>query len=132
MLNNNPYSYVNELTKLLRDMRACRYEAHVLYASDKKMIFDIDTIVEDLGMFYEQFNETIAMMVSLRPKLNDYLLQNGIDIKTKYLLDPKIIELTETFLKEMTPYTKTQLLADKILSIIRSDEFKEHLNFNTD
>ena len=47
-----------------------------------------------------------------------------------YLFDPKLIELAEAFLKEKTPYAKIQLLADDSLKIIRSDEFKNRLNFS--
>lgn len=43
MMSQNPYAYVNALTDVLKNMRACRYEASVLYASDKKLIFDINT-----------------------------------------------------------------------------------------
>lgn len=130
MLSQNPYAYVNALAEVLKNMRACRYEASVLYASDKKLIFDINTIVEDLGMLIEQIHTTITLVTSLRPELINYLQRNGMNVNSIYLFDPKLIELTEAFLKEKTPYGKTQLLADEILKIIRSDEFKERLNFS--
>lgn len=129
MLSRDPYSYVNTLQELLKNMRACRYEAHVLYSSDKKLIFDIDTIVENLGILLEQIHTTISMLTYLRPEWSDYLQGNGIDVNTAYLFDSQIIKLTETFLKEKTSYTKIHLLADEILEIIHSDEFKERLNF---
>ena len=58
--------------------------------------------------------------------------RNGIYVNFVYLFDfdPKLIELTEAFLKEKTPYGKTQLLADAILKIICSDEFKKRLHFS--
>lgn len=130
MMSQNPYAYVNVLTDALKNMRACRYEASVLYASDKKLIFDINTIVDDLGMLVEQIHTTITLVTSLRPEWIDYLQRNGIDVNSAYPFDPKLIELVEAFLKEKTPYGKTQLLADEILKIIRSDEFKERLNFS--
>lgn len=111
-------------------MRACRYEASVLYVSDKKLVFDINTIVDDLGMLIEQIHTTIALVTSLRTEWIDYLQRNGIDGNSTYPFDPKLIELTEAFLKEKTPYGKAQLLADEILKIIRSDEFKNRLNFS--
>ena len=100
-----------------------------MYSSDKKLIFDIDTIVENLGILLEQIHTTISMLTYLRPEWSDYLQGNGIDVNTAYLFDSQIIKLTETFLKEETSYTKIQLLADEILEIIHSDEFKERLNF---
>lgn len=130
MMSQNPYAYVSALTDVLKNMRACRYEASVLYASDKKLIFDINTIVDDLGMLVEQIHTTIALATSLRPDLIDYLQRNGMDVNSAYPFDPKLIELAEAFLKEKTPYGKTQLLADEILKIIRSDEFKKRLNFS--
>lgn len=130
MMSQNPYAYVNVLTDALKNMRACRYEASVLYASDKKLIFDINTIVDDLGMLVEQIHTTITLVTSLRPEWIDYLQRNGIDVNSAYPFDPKLIELVEAFLKEKTPYGKTQLLADEILKIIRSDKFKERLNFS--
>lgn len=130
MMSQNPYAYVNVLTDALKNMRACRYEASVLYASDKKLIFDINTIVDDLGMLVEQIHTTITLVTSLRPEWIDYLQRNRIDVNSAYPFDPKLIELVEAFLKEKTPYGKTQLLADEILKIIRSDEFKERLNFS--
>ena len=116
MLSQNPYAYVNALTDVLKNMRACRYEVSVLYASDKKLIFDINT--------------TITLVTSLQPEWIDHLQRNGIDVNSAYLFDPKLIELAEAFLKEKTPYGKIQLLADEILKIIRSDEFKNRLNFS--
>lgn len=130
MLSRDPYSYVNALQELLKNMRVCRYEAHVLYSSDKKLIYDIDMIVENLGMLLEQIHTTVIIFVNLRTEWSDYLQQNGIEVNTNYLVDPRIIKLTETFLKDKTPYTKAQLLADKILEIIHSNEFKERLNFS--
>ena len=130
MMSQNPYAYVNALTDVLKNMRACRYEASVLYASDKKLIFDINTIVDNLSMLIEQSHTTITLAISLRPEWIDYLQRNEIDLNSAYLFDPKLIELTEAFLKEKTPYGKTQLLADEILKIIRSDEFKNRLNFS--
>lgn len=130
MLSQNPYAYVNALTDVLKNMRACRYEVSVLYASDKKLIFDINTIVDDLGMLIEQIHTTITLVTSLQPEWIDHLQRNGIDVNSAYLFDPKLIELAEAFLKEMTPYGKIQLLADEILKIIRSDEFKNRLNFS--
>lgn len=130
MMSQNPYAYVSALTDVLKNMRACRYEASVLYASDKKLIFDINTIVDDLGMLVEQIHTTIALATSLRTDLIDYLQRNGMDVNSAYPFDPKLIELAEAFLKEKTPYGKTQLLADEILKIIRSDEFKKRLNFS--
>lgn len=56
MMTQNPYAYVNTLTDVLKNMRACRYEVSVLYASDKKLVFDINTIVDDLGMLIEQLH----------------------------------------------------------------------------
>lgn len=73
MMSQNPYAYVNVLTDALKNMRACRYEASVLYASDKKLIFDINTIVDDLGMLVEQIHTTITLVTSLRPEWIDYL-----------------------------------------------------------
>ena len=130
MLSQNPYAYVNALTDVLKNMRACRYEVSVLYASDKKLIFDINTIVDDLGMLIEQIHTTITLVTSLQPEWIDHLQRNGIDVNSAYLFDPKLIELAEAFLKEKTPYGKIQLLADEILKIIRSDEFKNRLNFS--
>ena len=130
MMSQNPYAYVSALTDVLKNMRACRYEASVLYASDKKLIFDINTIVDDLGMLVEQIHTTITLVPSLRSELIDYLHRNGMDVNFAYPFDPKLIELAEAFLKEKTPYGKTQLLADEILKIIRSDEFKNRLNFS--
>lgn len=112
----------------LMDDQAQYYQK--LYASDKKLIFDINTIVDDLGMLVEQIHTTITLVTSLRPEWIDYLQRNGIDVNSAYPFDPKLIELVEAFLKEKTPYGKTQLLADEILKIIRSDEFKERLNFS--
>ncbi len=60
-------------------MRICRYKAQVLYSYDKKLIFDIDTIVENLGMLLEQFCKIITTIRPLRSELIDYLQQNGID-----------------------------------------------------
>ena len=77
MMSQNPYAYVNALTDVLKNMRACRYEASVLYASDKKLIFDINTIVDDLGMLIEQSRTTITLAISFRPEWNDYLQRNG-------------------------------------------------------
>ena len=130
MMTQNPYAYVNTLTDVLKNMRACRYEVSVLYASDKKLVFDINTIVDDLGMLIEQLHTTVALATSLRPEWIDHLQRNGIDVNSAYLFDPKLIELTEAFLKEKTPYGKTQLLADEIFKIIRSDEFKNRLHFS--
>ena len=130
MMSQNPYAYVSALTDVLKNMRACRYEASVLYASDKKLIFDINTIVDDLGMLVEQIHTTIALATSLRTDLIDYLQRNGMDVNSAYPFDPKLIELAEAFLKEKTPYGKTQLLADEILKTIHSDEFKKRLNFS--
>lgn len=132
MLSKDPFAYVNDLGELLKNMRICRYEAQVLYASDKKLIFDINTIVENLSMLLEQFYTIIGKMESLRPELIAYLQENGIDINKNivYLFDPQLIKLTEMFLNEKTPYGKVQLLKNKILEIIHSDEFKERLNFN--
>lgn len=81
-------------------------------------------------MLIEQSHTTITLAISLRPEWIDYLQRNKIDLNSAYLFDPKLIELTEAFLKEKTPYGKTQLLADEILKIIRSDEFKNRLNFS--
>lgn len=61
MMSQSPYAYVNALTEALKNMRDCRYEASVLYASDKKLIFDIKTIVDDLGMLIEQIHMTITL-----------------------------------------------------------------------
>ena len=130
MMSHNPYSYVNALTDVMKNMRACRYEASVLYASDKKLIFDINMIVDDLGILIEQLHTTITLVTSLRPEWIDYLQRNGINVNSAYSFDPKLIELTEVFLKEKTPYKKIQLLVDEILKIIRSDEFKERLNLS--
>ena len=130
MMGQNPYAYVNALTDMLKNMRACQYEASVLYASDKKLIFDINTVVDDLGMLIEQIHATITMVTALRPEWIDYLQRNGIDANSAYLFDSKLIELTEAFLKEKTPYGKIQSLADEILKIIRSDQFKERLNLS--
>lgn len=130
ILSQNPYSFVNALTEALKHMRACRYEASVLYASDKKLIFDINIIVEDLGMLIEQIHATITLITSLQPELIDYLQRNGMDVSSTSPFDPKLIKLTEAFLAEKTSYGKAQLLADDILKIIRSDEFKERLNFS--
>ena len=130
MMSQNSYAYVSALTDVLKNMRACRYEASVLYASDKKLIFDINTIVDDLGMLVEQVHKTITLVTSLRPEWIDCLQRNGINVNSAYPFDPKLIELAEVFLKEKTPYGKAQLLADEILKIIRSDEFKNRLNFS--
>ena len=131
MMSKDPYAYVNALRDVLKNMRACQYEASVLYASDKKLIFDINTIVDDLGMLIEQIHTTISVVTSLRPEWIDYLQRNGIDIDSVYLFDPKLIELTEMFLKEKSPYGKIQSLGDEVLRIIRSDEFKKRLNINS-
>lgn len=130
MMNPNPYTYVNALADVLKSMRACRYEASVLYASDKKLIFNINTIVDDLEMLIDQIYTTITLVISIRPEWIDYVRKNGIDVNSAYLFDPKLIELTESFLKEKTPYGKIQSLEDEILKIIRSDEFKGRLNFS--
>lgn len=61
MMSQNPYAHVNALTETLKNMRDGRYEASVLYASDKKLIFDIKTIVDDLGMLIEQIHMTITL-----------------------------------------------------------------------
>lgn len=129
MMTTNPYSYVNALVSTLNSMRACSYEASVLYSSDRKLNFDINSIVNKLAILVEQGNQTISLAMSLQAELSDVLKRNGIDLASTYYLDPKLIKVTETFLKEKTPYGEMQILADDILKIIRSDDFKKRLCF---
>lgn len=77
-------------------------------------------------------NVTISSAMSLQPELMIYLQKNGIDMHSAYLLDPELINLVEAFLKKKTPYEKAQLLADGILEIIRSDEFRKRLVLSDD
>lgn len=132
MLNQKPYAYAEALKHTLRDMRACQYEVSVLYASDKKLIFDVNAIVDNLDVLIGQMNATISSAMSLQPELMIYLQKNGIDMHSAYLLDPELINLVEAFLKKKTPYEKAQLLADGILEIIRSDEFRKRLDLIDD
>ena len=134
MMSQNPYAYVNVLTDALKNMRACRYEASVLYASDKKLIFDINTIVDDLGMLVEQIHTTITLVTSLRPEWIDYLQRNGIHLGQ--LKDGASIGVTtETKLQKgrtvqiTTAETDTEYYKDSVKYIVPD---AEHVIVQTD
>ena len=65
-MSQDPCAYVNILTDMLNNMYAYRYEALVLHASDKKLISDINTIVDNLSVLMDLIHMTITWTISLR------------------------------------------------------------------
>lgn len=129
MLGENPYLYVNELMGMLRILRGSQLEVSILYESDKKLNFDIGKIVELFEGLIRNLQVTISLSASLNAEFFNRLTSQGIDLNTVYRNDPKLVELTVEFLREKTPYRMIESSIDEILKIIRSDDFKRHLNF---
>ena len=129
ILGPNLLGYVNDLRDVLRRLRGSQLEVSILYASDKKLNFEIRKIVELFEGVIGYLNATMALTASINAEWIDRMASQGIDVNTAYRNDPKVVDLTVEFLREKTPYGMMESSIDEILKIIRSDDFKSRLDF---